>query len=70
MNSLGYKTALATLNMTHAHAAELFDVHLKTSRRWANGARVPREIEIVLQMMIHYRLSVHDVLKNIRVRKN
>ncbi len=57
-----YREALDRVGLSQVGAAHFFFVNQRTSRRWASGEQpVPRTIEIILWLMMKFKVRWEDV---------
>lgn len=57
-----YRIAIEKLGLSQVQAARFFGANERTSRRWAIGENdIPVPVEIVLRMMLRYRISPEEV---------
>lgn len=62
MTAEQYCKAIERIGLSQVGAARFFHVNERTSRRWASGEQpVPRVIEIILWLMIKFKVRADDV---------
>jgi hypothetical protein len=57
-----YRAALVALDLSQIAAAKFLHANERTSRRWATGgAPIPWNVEMVIRIMLYYRIMPADV---------
>jgi len=57
MTANEYTAALNALQLSQASAAKLLGIGLRTSNGYANGRPIPRSIQLLLELMIKYKID-------------
>lgn len=61
MTGADYMSALAQLGLNQVTAARFLDVSIRTSHAYANGARIPRAVQLLFGIMIRYQIRPEDL---------
>jgi len=65
-----YEKATERLDLSKTGAADFLDVNYTTSKRWMyNRHPVPRAVEMLLRLMIKYKVTVAEALSLVRKSK-
>ncbi|MBR0801431.1 hypothetical protein JQ615_39405 [Bradyrhizobium jicamae] len=57
MTGSQYTEAIATLGLNQTTAAAFLHIALRTSHGYANGHRIPRAVQLLLQLMIEHKIK-------------
>lgn len=61
MTPADYKTCLRRLGLTQSRAAKFLDKSVRTCNGYANGSKIPKDISLLLCIMVEMKLSPADV---------
>jgi hypothetical protein len=57
MTQTQYTQALETLELNQVTAAAFLQISVRTSHGYANGARIPRAVQLLLELMIRHKIA-------------
>lgn len=61
MTAAQYSEAIETLGLNQVTAAAFLDISIRTSHGYANGANIPRAVQLLLQLMIKQNIKPEDI---------
>jgi hypothetical protein len=60
-----YSEAIEALGLNQITAAKFLDVVRRTSNGYANGQRIPRAVQLLLQLMIKHKIKPAQLTKGL-----
>jgi hypothetical protein len=57
MTGAQYMSALEKLGLNQVSAASFLQIAVRTSHGYANGARIPRSVQLLLELMIKHKIK-------------